>query len=592
MRPMKVLLIVCCLILFNFGYGQHTDFLGAGHDAGITVTASSSEGTDARSTIDGFSIKNDAQLKDASRFLAQTTFGADWATIEMTAAMGYEAWLDEQFELPYTSVVDEMVDQSGNPFYDGMYNPWFRVSWITSNLQSPDLLKKRLAFAWSQIMVINDEADFFEDNSQFVAYFHDELARYSTENFKTVLTHVAKSPAMGLFLSHFNNPKADPERNIHPDENFAREIMQLFSIGLWELNPDGTRKLDEQGEPIPTYTNKDIKEFAEVFTGLSNGLEWGSFGVDPNDFYGDDSVIYVLTTPMRMYDSYHDESEKKLLKGVVLPAGQTGDEDLEQTLDHLVTHDNTAPFISKSLIKLLTSSNPSTQYVSDVVNVFDPMEPGNLKKVMKAIYLHPEVRDPVTPEYTTGKLREPMVRMMNLLRAFPLSPNARGDYPMDFYCFGLITGQSPMAAPSVFNFFLPDYQPKGLIEDNELIAPEFHILNATNAIGIMNDLNFRVSEDRYMRDYCVEGITKYDWDIVRHRITEGAFEMDFSKEVALSENPAKLVDRLDILLANGLLEDDTKSIIASAVDQIEDPEEKVKMGIYLTMISPDYVIVK
>ncbi|MDA0196662.1 MAG: DUF1800 family protein [Bacteroidetes bacterium] len=571
---------------------KHTDFIGAGHDNRVTVMASSSSGTLSQSTIDGFQIKNMEQLKDASRFLAQATFGADYATIEMTAAMGYDSWLEEQFNLPYTTIVDEMIEQSSEPEPYGMYNPWFRAAWITSNLTSPDLLRRRLAFVWSQIMVINDNADFFEDNSDFIAHYYDRLALLSFANFKELLTHVTLSPAMGLFLSHYNNPKEDPAKNIHPDENYAREIMQLFSIGLWELNKDGTRKLDERGEYISTYNNGNIKEFAQVFTGLSNGLEWGEFGVPPDEFYGSDSCIFLMTTPMKMYNEYHDQSEKFLLNDVVLPAGQDGMEDVKLALDHLVNHNNTAPFICKSLIKLLTSSNPSQQYVNDVVSVFDPKEPENFQKVIKAILLHPEARNPVTPDYTGGKLREPVVRLMNLLRAFPLTPNGRGDYPMDFFCFGSITGQSPMESPSVFNFFLPEYQQPGLIEDKNLIAPEFHILNSTNAVGMLNDLDFRVFEDRYMRDYCVDGVTKYEWDIVEQRTDEGSFIIDFDDELRLADNPEALVNRLDILLANGLLESETKKIVENAIGTINELRERVKMAIYLIMISPDYVILK
>ncbi|MDA0196665.1 MAG: DUF1800 family protein [Bacteroidetes bacterium] len=571
-----------------FGQFRHQDFIGSGHVKGIAVTASSLRETPPQRTIDGFPINSIEQLKDASRFLAQATFGADMATIQMVAAMGYEAWLEEQLSLPYSPIVDEMSEQIGRPLTRKIFHKYFRSSWITANMTSPDLLRQRLAFVWSQIMVINDNSDFYEDISQMMGYYYDQLAVNSLGNFRDLLTDVTLSPAMGNFLSHYNNHKEVPEKNIHPDENYAREIMQLFTIGLWELNRDGTLKVDDQGQPITSYTNANIKEFAQVFTGMGNGNSWGTFGVKADELA--DSITYIVSQPMRVYEEYHDQSEKHLLKGTILPGGQPGMDDVKQTITHLINHDNTAPFISKSLIKLLTTSNPSPKYVDDVASVFNPEEPENFKKVVKAILLHPEAREEATDDYTFGKLREPLVRLMNLLRAFPMTSNSRGDYPLDMFCFGSITGQSPMEAPSVFNFFLPEYQPPGLIEDKNLIAPEFHILNSTNSIGSINDFNFRIFDDRYMRDYCVEGVYKYEWDIPSQQADNKAFVIDFEDELSLTDDPSALVDRLDLLIANGLLEAGTKNIIEEAMAGIEDPRERIEMALYLTMISPDYAI--
>ncbi len=586
--PSSLFLILCLQVT---GQIRHSDFIGSGHDRGITVTAGSSNNSSPESTIDGFLISNTEQLKDASRFLAQTTFGADLATIQMAAAMGYEDWLDEQFNLPYSPMADEMSYQAGRPLLTKeIFHKWFRSTWISINMTAPDLLRQRLAFAWSQIMVINDNSDFYEDVSQMVGYYYDQLAVNSFDNFQQLLTDVTLSVAMGNFLSHYNNHKEIPEKNIHPDENYAREIMQLFSIGLWELNQDGTLKLDNEGQPIPTYTNADIKEFAQVFTGLGDGNDWGIFGVKASEA---DSQTYIVAHPMRVYEEYHDPSEKNLLNGVVLPAGQPGMDDIAQTITHLVNHNNTAPFICKSLIKLLTTSNPSPKYVGDVAAAFDPEEPGNFKKVIKTIFLHPEAREMATGQYTFGKLREPVVRLMNLLRAFPISPNLRGDYLMDMFSFGSMTGQSPVESPSVFNFFLPYYTPPGPIEDNNLIAPEFHIMNSTNAIGGINDINVRIFDERYFNDYYLEGgFPKHEWDIFNQYVDENSFKIDFETELSLVDTPSALVDRLDLVIANGLLDQDTKKIIEDAIAQIDDPMESIKMALYLTLISPDYAILK
>ena len=424
----KWIFILCCLLSEQLtAQIQHLDFLGAGHSNHITVTTSSSTSATGQKTVDGFPIDNPDQLKDASRFLAQATFGADMPTIRMTAAMGYEAWLDEQFNLPQASMLHEMYahgvlyGEAENIPEDFIYHNAFRTAWLTNNLTSPDLLRQRMAFIWSQIMVINDKSDFYEDLGQLLGNYYDVLASNAFGNYQHLLTDVTLSPAMGNFLSHYNNPKADPSQNIHPDENYAREIMQLLSIGLWELNQNGTRKYDPSGQFIPTYSNADIKEFAQVFTGLSDGTSTGQFGLSIDEL--EDNVFEIMLTPMKMYDDFHDTSEKHLLNGVVLPANQSGMTDINQTISHLANHDNTAPFIAKSLIRFLTTSNPSGSYVTDVAAVFNPAATNNFQEVIRTILLHPEARDcTISPAYTFGKLREPMVRQLNFLKAFHLAP--------------------------------------------------------------------------------------------------------------------------------------------------------------------------
>jgi uncharacterized protein (DUF1800 family) len=574
------------LLLFLFGVQNvllsqmpHLDFIGAGHDNLVTVTTSNSDG---KKTVDGFPISNQDQLKDASRFLAQASFGADYSTIEMTAAMGYEAWLEEQFQLPQISVVEEMVNQA--TLYGeyeaggGIWSPLFRSVWMTNNIVSPDLLRQRMAFVLSEIYVINDNTDLFEDFGQLLGNFYDILGQNSFGNYQNLLTDVSLSTSMGLFLSHFNNPKEDLVNNIHPDENYAREIMQLFSIGLWELNPNGTRKYDANGQFIPTYSNADIKEFAQVFTGLGSGTPNGVFGE-----FEEDDIVAAVVTPMKMYENFHDTSEKHLLNGVVLPANQSGMQDFNQTISHLANHQNTAPFISKSLIKFLTTSNPSGNYVQEVAAAFNPSEPNNFQKVITAILLHPEARtcEP-TPDYTFGKLREPLVRYMNFLKAFQLSPNENGDFVTEIFCPYTSTGQSPLKAPSVFNFFLPEYSPQGPIGQNYMIAPEFQILNATNAIGLINEVNTRSVARQYLYDNCVE----------EPDFGEDIHYMDYSEPMSLINDSNALIDYLNILIANGLIKEDTKTIISDAINQLDNDEDKLKMALYLILISPDYAILK
>lgn len=576
---------------------RHLDYLGAGHDNEVSVTTSSAAAANGEKTVDGFPIQNQEQLKDASRFLAQATFGADLATIQMTAAMGYNAWLNEQFALPELLTEPEIVslaslDGDADSPESPIASNWFRSAWVSNNLTSPDLLRQRFAFALSQIMVISDSnSDLFQDVGQITGNYYDMLLSNSFQNYQKLLTDVTLHPAMGAYLSHYSNPKENLELNIRPDENYAREIMQLFSIGLWELNQNGTRKVDSEGQFIPTYNNNDIKEFAQVFTGLSDGApegEWGSFD--------DADVIETLKYPMKMYEAYHDNSEKVLLNGFVLPANQSGMEDINQTIAHLASHPNTAPFICKQLIKRFTTSNPSVVYVQDVANVFNPSAPNNFKDVIRAILLHPDARTCTpTEEYSFGKLREPLVRLMNFLKAFHLEANENQDYPMEMYCFGMNTGQTPMGAPSVFNFYSPDYSPQGPINQSYLVAPEFQILNAPNAIGLINDIDSRAIMRLYFEDFaCYE-----DEDLPGdEEYEEGSGEeydeenMDYDDLLDLSPDTNEFVDYLGLLLANGSLSDTTKSIIINAIDQLEYDDDKVRLAIYLILISPDYAILK
>lgn len=571
---------------------EHLDYLGAGHDYGVEVSSSPSEAYTAQETVDGFDIQDDAQLKEASRFLAQATFGADLATIRMVAAMGYEAWLEEQFTLPAALTLEELLQQ--HALYTGLgeeeevWSAHFKMAWATNVLTSPDQLRQRMAYALSQIMVVNSAGDLFEDFAQAQGSYYDLLLNNAFGAYQELLLDVALSPTMGVFLSHYNNPKADPERNIHPDENFAREIMQLFSIGLWEMHPNGSYKYDADGQYIPTYTNADIKEMAQVFTGLGDGA---------HDFFGpvqdSDHPPSTLSTPMRMYDAHHDKSEKRLLNGVVLPAGQSGMEDIRQAVAHLAEHSNTAPFIARALIQRFTTSNPSPAYIAHVAEVFEPNAADNFQEVLKAILLYPEARScQLSEQYSFGKLREPVLRLTSFLKAFHLEANSAADFPMALECLYDHVGQAPLEAPSVFNFYRPDYAPQGPIEQRYLVAPEFQIMTAPNTIGYINQLEQRVNRQEYTQIDCdleassAEEAIDYGDDMAYLR------KMDLEPWLELAEEPEALVHYLDIVLANGLLSEPTRQIIQVAIEQLSTPLERFKMATYLILLSPDYIILK
>ncbi len=574
--------------LVSQAYVNH-DYLGAGHEYGVFVSSSSGSGNQ---TVNGFPIQNQEQLSEASRFLAQCTFGADMATIQMVSAMGKEAWLEEQFSLPATFTTDKTYEffqdydnekQEGTP---EVWISWFESSWFHNNMTAADILRQRMANIMSQIFVIGATSDLFFDYSHLTATYYDSLLINSFGNYRKLIDDITYSPAMGRYLSHYSNQKANPELNTNPDENYAREIMQLFSIGLWELEQNGSRKKDESGAFISTYNNDDIKQFAKVFTGLSDGSSKREFGGVHFLSHYDNS--YSL--PMVMYEDYHDSGEKHLLNGYKLPANQTGDIDVSMTLDHLSSHQNTAPFICKALIQFMTTSNPSYGYVQRIARKFDPYKENNFQKIIKAILLDPEASScNPTSDRRFGKLKEPVVRMMNFLRAMPLTADGADNYVNDMECVMAQMGQSPLKSPSVFNFFRPDYRPSSSVEWNYLVGPEYQLLNSSNAIGLINDVDRTAIRGEYLNT-CL-------WEEIEQEVAVGEAEffeesnfMDRSAVLAISDS--EMIRYLNILYAHGQLSSDTQAIIQNALNQLDESEDKLRMAMYLILISPDYAILK
>lgn len=575
----KTILIFLFFLLGNFLYAQnpYSDFLGAGHNNGITVTTShnGNANQDGTKSVDGFPVSNPELLADASRFLAQSTMGYDFETIQMAAAMGYESWIDEQFTLPRQSYVDLTLSLEGlmPPDSEIFGMRTFRAGWRSMTQKTPSQLRERMNYSMSQIFVVSAfGSDLFEDWTNLSAGYYDVLGNNAFGNYRQLLGDVSRNTSMGFYLSHLHNPKSDPANNIHPDENYAREVMQLFSIGLYELNNDGTRKLDGNGNFIPTYNNDDIREFAKIFTGFGDGRPDGVWGtLDEGDDMSGDAVVI----PMKIYEEWHEQGVKNLLNGQVVPAGQTGLEDFEDAMDNLYNHPNVGPFIGKALIQFLVTSNPSTEYVDRVATAFNDNGQGvrgDFQAVIKAILLDDEARN-CTPlnNPIAGKLREPVIRYSQFLRAFN-SNTPNGFYLEHMERWNDATGQTPMFSNSVFNFYLPEYQPNGLIASADLFAPVFQIHNSSTSIGFINEANIWLFED--------------------DPVEENDAVLDFSDEIALANDAAALVDRLDILLACGQLSSSTKTIISNAVAQVDDDDDKIDLAIYLILISPDFAILK
>lgn len=582
---------------------EYRDYLGAGHSNGITVTSSNqqsrtnwTESAKAENTINGSGL--DARLLETSRFLAQATFGTDLNYIKAVAENSFEDWIDAQFEFNspsmgeltqniYDEALSIFVANGGNA--DDYFGPdWshFQYAWWQNNIGNEDLLRQKVALALSEIMVISSNSN-LNDYGVGLGDFYDVLKDNAFGNFKDLLKDMTLHPMMGIYLSHYNNPKSNPDKNIHPDENFAREIMQLFTIGLYELNQDGSYVLDNEGHRIPTYNNDDIKEFAKVFTGLGAAeVIENPWGVTPK--FGVGQYFVKKDVAMTMYNEWHEPGEKKLLNGYIIPNGQSGMQDVEDALNNLFNHQNTAPFIALRLIQQMVKSNPSSAYISRVSAAFNNTKGvrGDMKAVIKAILLDDEARNCswINNPYN-GKLIEPMVRYFNVTRQIDLD-NKSGKNWNVAYNFYQATGQSPLAAPHVFNFYLPEYVPNTEFVAANLVGPEFEIHNSATSLSFINEVDLWT----YPQYYSV--LNTWDLDLEDT-------PLDFEGLKYFAKDSEVLINQLDKLFTHGQLSNETKLTITEAVDGIENfggnfdyLHFRVKMALYLILISPDYAILK
>jgi uncharacterized protein (DUF1800 family) len=543
-------------------------------------------------TINGVGLEG--PLMEASRFLSQSTLGADLETIKKVAAKGIGPWIDEQFAVPqsqtlaslkevFAEVVEWYLLNGGDPeeVSDRPYWTIFNYTWWENHMHAKDLLRQRVALALSEIFVISLDSD-LSDQGYGLADYYDLLLKNSFGNFEDLLYDVSLHPCMGFYLSHLNNPREIPEENIHPDQNYAREIMQLFSVGLFELNQDGTRKTDTLGHWIPTYGQEDIQELAKVFTGLGVAdvveNEWVT-----TPYFGLGIYVADMTKPMIMYEEWHQQGRKIMLDDYTIPSGQPGLKDIKDAIHHIALHPNVGPFIGKQLIQKLITSNPSPAYVSRVAAAFANNGHGvrgDMAAVIKAILMDPEARTCQAlqdPEF--GKLREPFLRYTQFTKAIPLE-QYYGRYWNVGWGFYQSTNQSPLAARTVFNFFLPDYQPIGPITESGLVGPEFQIHNSRTSIEYMNQVN----------DWIVWGYVMDDWEKENPHVTYNIDELK-----PLAREPEVLINRIDMLFTHGSLSLRTREIIKEAITPLIENdyrEDRVRLAIYLLLISPDYAILK
>lgn len=510
--------------------------------------------------------------EQASRFLAQASFGPTEAEITSLTASTYDTWLNNQFALPRASHYSHVLWLKGQGIdVDDFTNQYAIESFWKQAVTGPDQLRQRTTWALSQIFVVGDV-----DSIRNSAYY-DMLAANAFGTYRQLLEGVTLSPAMGLWLSHIGNLKEDPATGRLPDENYAREVMQLFSIGLWQLNPDGSRVLDSAGRPIPTYTQEDIRGLAKVFTG------WSYSGCNPTTEYwycfdGARAGYYMeyddVTKPMTPLDAYHSKAEKRIVGGKVIPAGGTSRADLKAALDTLANHPNVGPFIGRQLIQRLVKSNPSPQYIARVSAVFNNNGRGvrgDMKAVLKAILLDTEARDiNLAQGPADGKLREPVVMLAQYFRLFTTPPSA-SRFAYNPWWMQEAFAQRPLSSPSVFNFYSPFYSAPGEMTQNGVVGPEFQILHEATEVDGYNFMEYWVQTE-------FDGITGY-----RH---------NYAPFEALAGNATTLVDKFDLLLTYKTLSPQARTIIVDAVNRVpaNERKERVKMALMLFEIAPDYKI--
>lgn len=544
-----------------------------------------------------------SQPAAASRFLSQTTFGANKADIDaLTSMASYDAWIEAQFakpvgkHLPYVEQFRNVTVPS-NPTYSG--NLTFN-SWWKNSIQSEDQLRQRIAFALSEIMVVS-EAGPLADRANAISSYYDMLLDHSFGNVRELLEAVTLHPAMGRYLDMLRNDKPSISAGRIPNENYAREILQLFSLGLYRYHPDGSLILNSKGQPVPVYDQESIIGYAHVFTGWDYSY--------PGAYNTGFSASSNWTQPMREVPARHFTGKKRLLNNVVLPglptlngqpldpyashsgAAISGDasfqalasQELDYVHDQLFNHPNIGPFLCRQLIQRLVTSTPSSGYVYRVVSKFNDNGSGvrgDMKAVIRAILLDPEAAIGGGSE----KVREPVIRVANWMRAFDVT-SLSGQFPMDPLddpVLGL--GQTPFRSPTVFNFYRPTYAPpNSALAAAGKVGPELQITGEPTVIGYLN---------------YVQGMIIYGTGVGRE------IQPNYNPEIALADRPALLLDRVNLLLTNGTMPPTLYNLILSALNGVAVPVAtatnaaqvltaktyRVRLAIFLTMASPAYLV--
>ena len=500
----------------------------------------------------------------ASRFLAQASMGATREHITRVQTLGFNAWLDEQLALPQQGTRWDWLVAAGYGVATNVNSQaGFDAAMWRKLISSADTLRQRITLALSELMVVGiDGLNGGGWRAFAAAGYADLLEANAFGNYRSLMQQVSTSPAMGIYLTFRGNVKADAAKGSSPDENYARELMQLFTIGLTELNLDGTPKLTA-GAPKDTYAQADIAGLARVFT----GWDWNrttSTTDNPQQFQRE---------PMAQVPARHELGSKTFL-GTTIATGTEGVASLQQALDAIFAHPNLAPFVSRQLIQRLVTSNPSAAYVSRVASAFKQSN-GDMKTLIKAVLLDAAARSDAGPaDSAFGKLREPMLRFVAWARAFnATSPSGAWAIP-NTADPGTRLGQSPGRSASVFNFFRPGYvPPNSAIGTQALVAPEFQITNESSVVGYVNYLQRAVS------------------------VGVGDVKADYTSVLPLVADSQALLNELNIVLAAGQLSAATLATMRSALDSINvstdaGKNNRLYAALTLVLAAPEFITLK
>ena len=569
-----ILVAVCCIV------------------AGCGGSSSSSSGSSSSSS--GSSTSTPATpgptAAEAGRFLTQATFGPTQADITALQSSNFAAWLSAQTALPVSTpthrtwaeqrltqlqAASSTATLSSSQFYESF---WMQAA------TSQDQLRQRVKYALSQIFVISMLDPGVDVRG--AASYYDMLGADAFGNFRTLMNDVTYHPMMGVYLTYMSNQKESGTST--PDQNYARELMQLMSIGLFKLNTDGTQQLDSSGNPVPTYSQNDILGLSKVFTGLG----WYSPTPTSTTYFGGNKDPNATVTPMLVYNQYHSISQKDFL-GVSIPASTTADTaaDIKFALDTIFNHPNVGPFIAYRLIQQLVTSNPSPAYVQRVATVFNNNGKGvrgDMAAVVTAILTDTEARDMTnvsSPSF--GKLREPILRLAHWMRAFSATSQS-GNWLMGSTSTNTSLGQSPLTSPSVFNFWPPGYAPPNTqLASHNLLSPEFQGVDEVTVSGYLNTLQSAIGS----------GIGS-----VPTGGTGPDIQSTYTQEVAVANDANALADRMNLLLLYGQMSATLRQRLVDAINGVAVPGgtatqaqinaallNRAKIAVFLTMASPDYL---
>ena len=523
-----------------------------------------------------------ASNEAAARFLLQAQFSASDSEITSVRATGCAAWLERQIALPYGTTGWDWLDSKGygDPLntadyysntYPGDYMIWNQL------MTAPDSLRKRLALALSEFFVVSLSGLNCTWRGHAIAHYWDTLVAHAMGNYRDLLEAITLNPAMGFYLSTRGNKKENAAGRL-PDENYAREVMQLFSIGLYQLNADGTAKTDGAGQKLPTYSASDISNLARVFTGYDIDQSQNVITSIPRTG-GTVGNTAFARLPMVLTASNHSTLEATFL-GTTIAAGTPGPAALKTALDTLFNHANTAPFFCKQMIQRLVTSNPSPAYVARVAAVFIDNGAGvrgDLARVFAAILLDDEARSPTGLTQTEfGKLREPMLRLVQWARTFGATSASDAWKIGDLSNAGTQLGQSPLRSPSVFNFFRPGFVPPSTTLTAGLVAPEFQLVSESSVGGYLN----------------------YLMAVISKGLNSGDIKAPYASELALVTDAAALVQRLNLLLCAGQLSAATQTLIVTALNATPVSSSstvknnRIYAAVLMVMASAEYLIQK